>query len=179
MANRLPPSQRPERRPTQNDPWIVIAPPTDGEPIHLTPVSLQDLGAYLPKIRMTYWDGVMNGGYQDPFVFIVHRTSAYAKRNGLESNPEALKFASVTRDGAVKMGLIRGKMPAPVKPPNYGVILATGDEVELHYAVNMAETCVIDMIRADPSCRARLEEENPDLGPLLREDPGYLTDWRR
>lgn len=154
---------------------IVIVPARDKRAI-VTHPTIADLRGYLREIRYTYWDGV-EGGLADPFVLAIHRMSDFAKINHVEQGPDPFEFRSVAWEGAVALCLVdrREVRTKPAKPPIYEVLLATGSEVQRHLVLNRTETDVIDMIRVDPSCRERLERENPGLRQVLLDYPRLLT----
>jgi hypothetical protein len=68
------------------------------------------------------------------------------------------------------MGLT-DKVGEPARPPMYEILLATGDRIEHHVALNLTPTGTLDRKHTDPARRAEILAEHPDIAEPVRDRP--------
>jgi hypothetical protein len=169
--NRMHPGKPPSQR-RKVEPSYYIADGSAPQPIILGDVNIEHLNGSMREIRLAYYEGVVKQALVDPLVLIVHNRSAYAKTNDLVGGP-ILQFQPMGRQTAIGMGLIQAS-DEPMKPPSYELLLATGDRIEHHFAVNLTPTWVLDAMHFDPSTRAGIFADMPGVAELVRDMPDLL-----
>jgi hypothetical protein len=142
------------------------------EPIILGDATLEHLRGSTDRIRATYWEGVVHGGFTDPFVLVIHNRSAHARAHGLQGGP-VLQYQLIGREEALARGLIP-EGETVVRPPIYPIFLATGDRIQRHVVLDATPSGALDNLHFEPDRRAAILAAYPELVRLVRDRPELL-----
>jgi hypothetical protein len=150
--------------------WDVVVVAQDQErPMILGDPDLSDLQGYSKAIRCCWWKAYGEEGIKNPIVVAVHKRSKLARDRELTEGSDFTFFAVDTQDAANYGWLVSRLADSQNRPPSMRIILATGEEAQLHQISDLTETGVIDMAHFDPQFRQELLLKFPELRPYLVE----------
>ena len=147
---------------------VVVFAESSGKNIILGDPVLSDLQGYSKEIRSRWWKAYREEGVLNPIVVAVHKRSRIARERGLTEASDFTFLAIDTHDAAREGWLHPDLADKPNRPPNMGIILATGETIEIHVISDLTESGVIDLGHFDARFRQELLK-HPVLKPYIDE----------
>jgi hypothetical protein len=128
---------------------------------------ISDLQGYSKEIRSRWWKAYAEEGIKNPIVIAVHKRSRIARDRGLTEASDFTFLAVDTSDAGNQSGLVLRLADSQNRPPSMRIILATGEETQVHQITDLTETGVIDMAHFDPKFRQKLLHDHPVVEPYV------------
>ncbi len=146
---------------------VVVVAEDQDKPIILSDPDLSDLQGCSKEIRSRWWKAYIEEGIKNPIVVAVHKRSRLARERGVEQAAD-FDFLAVDTQDAPNFGWLASKLAdSRNRPPSMRIILATGEETQVHQITDLTETGVLDMAHFDAGFRAKLLHDHPILEPYI------------
>jgi hypothetical protein len=157
MKDRIPPSQRPERR--RVDPGIIVGAASSfpSKPVLLTAPTVEDLVPYGPDMIKTLVRGYEQG-LTEPCVLVIWRGGRYAREHGLDRSELPLIFQPIP---GTEFEQVTGLPPyrgssARESLPQFMFALAGADDVQGHLSLDLTPAGALLAWRYNPQFRRHL-----------------------